>query len=66
VDDSTVVSVFTVSNDQTLQLAVNHLSLCYWENCMKLSTNQTKEMLIYFGRKFDEQAVTNNLVTGAK
>jgi hypothetical protein len=57
VDDTTVVSIASDPCDRSLQVAADRLSMWCADNHMKINTKKTKEMLIYFGRKFDKEAV---------
>ena len=52
VDDTTVASISNDPDDPALQQALD--DLCSWcgVNSMKINVNKTKEMVIYFGRRF--------------
>jgi len=62
VDDTTALSVFDDLLDDSLQHAVN--DLCTWshKNGMKINSSKTKEMLIYFGKKYPPDAVPNLVI----
>jgi hypothetical protein len=55
VDDATIVSFSEDSNDRPLQSAADHLIDWCSLNGMTINTEKTKEMLIYFGKKFNKE-----------
>ena len=62
VDDTTINQISNDPNDQELQVAMNHLYDWSCDNCMKLNTTKTKEMLISFSK--DPPIVPNICVNG--
>ena len=56
VDDTTVLSISKIVNDNTLQAAVDHLIHWTQNNGMMINTNKTKELIICFSTKVN---VTN-------
>lgn len=57
VDDTTVASVSCDPLDESLQRAADHLLDWCAKNGMRLNSSKTKEMVIYFGKKFPVTAV---------
>jgi hypothetical protein len=56
VDDTTIVSFSEDPNDRSLQSAADHLIDWCSLNGMTINTKKTKEMLIYFGKKFNKES----------
>ena len=57
VDDTTVVSVSSDPGDRSLQSAADRLLEWCVDNHMQINAKKTKEMVIYFGKKFAKDAV---------
>lgn len=64
VDDTTAVSVSDDPNDNSLQSATDQLLVWCNVNGMKINTKKTKEMLIYFGRRFSGAEVPQLIING--
>jgi hypothetical protein len=62
VDDTTAISISDDPLDNSLQQAANDLNIWCHENGMQISSTKTKEMLIYFGKKYPLNAVPNLLI----
>jgi hypothetical protein len=56
VDDTTIVSFSEDPNDRSLQSVADHLIDWCGLNGMAINTKKTKEMLIYFGKKFNKES----------
>ena len=54
VDDLSCLSVSTNPNDSTLQSAANDVFSWSDDNDMLLNTTKTKEMIVYFGKRFSD------------
>ena len=65
VDDTTVTSVSDDHLDNSLQQAANELLSWSVDNGMMINCPKTKEMLVYFGRKYPHNAVPNLIINGA-
>ena len=65
VDDTTVASISCDPLDDSLQRAADYLLQWCGENGMKINHNKTKEMLLYFGKKFPHSAVPLTKIEGS-
>ena len=65
VDDTTVASVSCDPLDDSIQRAADDLLRWCRENSMKINPNKTKEMLLYFGKKFPHSAVPLTKIDGS-
>jgi hypothetical protein len=57
VDDVSVASISADPQDNSLQKASDDLMVWCKENRMCLNTTKTKEMVIYFGKRFSQSAI---------
>ncbi len=57
VDDVSVASISTDPHDNSLQKAADDLMVWCGENSMRLNATKTKEMVIYFGKRFSQSAI---------
>ena len=64
VDDTTATSVSDDPLDDALQHAADDLSSFCSSNCMHINVGKTKEMLIYFGKRYPAQSIPPIQVNG--
>lgn len=57
VDDTTATSVSTYPNDLSLQYAADNLCLWVLSSSMTVNEVNTKEMIVYFGTKYDTDSM---------
>lgn len=65
VDDTTVISISDDPLDNSLQQAADDLTIWCCENGMEINNTKTKEMLIYFGKKYPHNAVPNLFINNS-
>ena len=65
VDDVTAISISDDPLDNSLQQAADDLTVWCFENGMEINNTKTKEMLIYFGRKYPHNAVPDLFINGS-
>ena len=59
VDDTIVTSSSDDSFDTAMQSSVNHFSNWCGDNGMRINVHKTKEMVIYFGKMFGPDFITD-------
>ena len=64
VDDTNYVSESDDPLDDSFQNAADYLSSWCTENETKLNVDKTKEMLLYFGKKYPSQSIPNVCING--
>ena len=65
VDDISVASISNDPNDNSLQIALNDLADWCTTNSMRINTVKTKEMVVYFGKRFDASGLPSLCIDGS-